>query len=85
MFLSVTNLTSSYVANQAPIPRACFPAPRYSTPHQALFEEGAGGAAPENRLANFLRDSVNGPVGEEGAGADSVMESDEEGEGGGLW
>lgn len=59
----------------------CIPTPL----HQALFEEGAGGAAPENRLANFLRHSGNGPGGEEEAGADSVMETDEEGEGGGLW
>lgn len=56
--------------------------------HQALFEEGSGGAAraPENRLANFLRVSVTGAGEEEGAEEDSsVMESDEEGEGGGLW
>lgn len=63
-------------------PRDCVLA--FSTPHQALFEEGAGGAASENRLANFLR-VVNVPGGEEGAGMESMMGSEEEGEGGGLW
>ena len=54
---------------------------------QALFEEGGtGGGASENRLANFLRDSVNvnahaGDEGEESL----LMESEDEGEGGGLW
>lgn len=57
----------------------------FYTPHQALFEEGSGGGGgSENRLANFLR-VVNVPGGDETVVTDSMMESEEEREGGGLW
>ncbi|CAM9623025.1 unnamed protein product [Pylaiella littoralis] len=59
------------------------PSPASTGNPQALFEEGSGGGASENRLANFLR-VVNVPGGEEGVATDSMLESDEEGEGGGL-
>lgn len=59
--------------------------PESCVPHKALFEEGSGGGgASENRLANFLR-VVSVPGGDEGVATESIMESEDEGEGGGLW
>eukprot|EP00903_Cladosiphon_okamuranus_P019652 g18069.t1 len=78
--------TSTSVSPSPSLTASPSPASTGNPSTQALFEEGSGaaGGASENRLANFLRVNVNGAGGEEGAGAESSIMSEEEGEGGGL-